>query len=792
MNSDPRLLLLLDLLLKSAVVLSLALLVARLWRGASAANRHLVWLAAFAVLLLAPLTALIPPRWSWQPAEALARETAPAASLAASAQVLADAPLPAPTPTPVTTAAVPAAPHTSDWPTWLAPRYTLPLVWLAGALALLSRLAAGAAQLWRWRRRSAPLADARALALGRQIAADLRLTRAVELRSLASCRVPMTWGVLRPVVLLPVEAADWPETRLALVLRHELGHIARHDWLARLLTQMAVALYWPNPLVWRAARAARLAQEQACDDLVLAAGVPAKDYALELVAAARRLHGPHPAGPAVAMAEPSTLGKRVEGIVASDLDRRPAAKMTVLIALAGGMLLLLLGSFMQLRASQPAGRADPAQGGQRIEPQDAAATRVVNTGAGSVHPLEAASFAVLADLKGRLAKARSDPNAAPRLIQELEVSIARQQQKIADDRKWVMSNWIHAFNGHRENAIHTTTADGQHIVIFKDGQQFIVPPGQQLVSVSNSQPVFYPDNQSRRDITIVNGQLIITTEGKQYTMPPDQVFSGWGAGNQPNFEPAPVPYTVPPGQAVTGFNRQNPNFAPIPDDATTYLNHGLAKSDRGDFDGAITDYDKAIGLNPNYAFAYANRGSAKSSKGDLDGAIADLDKALTLKPNWADAYFGRGAAKEAKGDYTGALADYDKIIALAKDDAENPAAYPRFYRILTLRRLHRDDGQAELARVVAKWSDDWWPKTVGLYLSGALPEKDLLAQIVQTSSDASEQQCEAYYYIGMTRLLAGDTAAAKEFFEKCLATKETTFVEFTFARAQLARMTAQK
>ena len=428
---------------------------------------------------------------------------------------------------------------------------------------------------------------------------------------------------------------------------------------------------------------------------------------------------------------------------------------------------------------------------QRIQLQDATTTPVATTGAASVQSLEAASFAVLAVLKDLLAQARGDPNADPRLIQELELSIAQQQQKIADDRVWVMSNWSTDYNGHRENAIQTTTADGQHIVIFEDGQQFTVPPGQGFSSVSNSQPEFFPYEPPTRDITSVNGQLILTTEGKQYIMPPDQIYVGW-TNDGPFFEPAPAPYTVPPGLVVTGFNRlQQPLFAPIPDDATSYLDHGNAKNARGNFDGAIADYDKALALNPSYAEAYWNRGQARFSKDDFNGALADLDQALALKPNLAGAYGSRGAAKEAKGDLTGALADYDKSIALARGD---DAAYPRFFRFLTLRRLHRDAGQADLAGVVAKWQDGWWAKTVGLYLSGALPEQDFLAQSADPNWIVSElqHQCEAYYYVGMTRLIAGDIAKAREFFEKCLATNVTTFFEFTFARAQLARLTGQK
>ncbi len=352
MNSDPRLLLLLDLLIKSTVVLSLALLAARLWRGASAANRHLIWLAAYAILLLAPLTVLIPPRWSWQPVAAFAPPVVLAAPLPASAQALETPAVSSPssaTEPAATTAAASASPRVSAWPAWLVPLNGLLLVWLAGATALLVRLVAGAAQLGWWRRRSTRLDDARAHALCRRIAADFRLTRTVELRSLASCRAPMTWGTLRPVVLLPADVATWPEPRLALVLRHELGHIARHDCLARLLASVATALYWPNPLAWLGARALRLAQEQACDDLVLAAGAPAEDYALELVAAVRRLRGPHPAGPAVAMAEPSTLEKRVDGIVAASRDRRPAAGRTFAVVLAVVALAAAIFALVQVR-----------------------------------------------------------------------------------------------------------------------------------------------------------------------------------------------------------------------------------------------------------------------------------------------------------------------------------------------------------------------------------------------------------------------------------------------------------
>ncbi|MFM6202266.1 MAG: tetratricopeptide repeat protein, partial [Dolichospermum sp.] len=45
---------------------------------------------------------------------------------------------------------------------------------------------------------------------------------------------------------------------------------------------------------------------------------------------------------------------------------------------------------------------------------------------------------------------------------------------------------------------------------------------------------------------------------------------------------------------------------------------------------AISDYNQAIQINPNYAQAYGNRGLAKSALGDKQGAIEDLQKAAQL------------------------------------------------------------------------------------------------------------------------------------------------------------------
>ena len=95
-----------------------------------------------------------------------------------------------------------------------------------------------------------------------------------------------------------------------------------------------------------------------------------------------------------------------------------------------------------------------------------------------------------------------------------------------------------------------------------------------------------------------------------------------------------------------------------------YNNRGDAKSNLGKLDEAMADLDRAIGLDPNFAVAYNNRGNIKSSLGSHKGAIADYDKAIKLKLDDAEIYYKRGIAKSGLGNRRGAIADYDKAIKL--------------------------------------------------------------------------------------------------------------------------------
>ena len=72
----------------------------------------------------------------------------------------------------------------------------------------------------------------------------------------------------------------------------------------------------------------------------------------------------------------------------------------------------------------------------------------------------------------------------------------------------------------------------------------------------------------------------------------------------------------------------------------THLGRGRACLNKGKYDDAIEDYDKAIALAPNDAIAYYNRGVAYYEKGDKEQAIADFRKALEINPSYENAKEG--------------------------------------------------------------------------------------------------------------------------------------------------------
>ena len=207
----------------------------------------------------------------------------------------------------------------------------LSAVWLAGAVLVGLRFALAHVALARLVRRARALPASRLPAgWGRE-----RVVASGEVTA------PLAWGALVPRIVLPARAGAWPAGRLAAALLHERAHVRRRDGLALAAAQLACALYWFVPFVWVAARAQREEGERACDDLVLAAGLPAHEYAAHLLAVATEAWGARPRAAAAAMAGGSGLERRIGAILAAGRARAGAGARAPRAALIAVALLVL-------------------------------------------------------------------------------------------------------------------------------------------------------------------------------------------------------------------------------------------------------------------------------------------------------------------------------------------------------------------------------------------------------------------------------------------------------------------
>ena len=339
------------LLAKSTLLLGMAALGALALRRASAASRHLLWSLALGALLALPALTLAVP--AWKPAllavvPASAAEAAPIAEAASAGPVRfasnGDA-----APTVRTTSDDASSPLIG----------VLLAVWAVGAAVVLARLALGLWGTRRLARGAREMDDAAWAALAARLGEAAGVRRPVRLLLSPRAAMPMTWGTLRPVVLLPAEAVEWSEERRRVVLLHELAHVARRDCLTQALATVCCALWWPHPGAWWAARRLRQEREQACDDRVLAAGARASAYAGHLLDVARAFRAPALSGAALAMARPTQLEGRVLAVLDAERSRREVSVRAGAVCAAAALLALL-----PLAAVSPSER----DGGRRPAP----------------------------------------------------------------------------------------------------------------------------------------------------------------------------------------------------------------------------------------------------------------------------------------------------------------------------------------------------------------------------------------------------------------------------------------
>lgn len=145
---------------------------------------------------------------------------------------------------------------------WIAAIYLLP------ACSMIAYLMLGVVGLW-WQTRKAEAVNSPELQIQLVALCELvDIKRPVKLIVMRDLDSPQTWGLLRPVIMLPRAALLWDEDKQLSVLIHELGHIARWDWITQLLVKMVCACFWFLLPIWWIARQIYQQAEMACDDYV--------------------------------------------------------------------------------------------------------------------------------------------------------------------------------------------------------------------------------------------------------------------------------------------------------------------------------------------------------------------------------------------------------------------------------------------------------------------------------------------------------------------------------------------
>jgi len=298
-------------IVKSTLILIIALIAYTLMRRRSASERHVV-------LLGGVLGSVLP--FAWLALQLRLPQATPSLSLWLPQRALNIFPAP------VYAMTVSAGGLRWSWADWAL------AAWLAGACVFALHRGVSYFAAWRIARRSQPL----------------RWSTPVPVLASHEIQSPVLAGLLRPVILLPADARSWTQEKRAAVLEHECAHVARLDHWWHLAVESVRCLYWVNPLVWIAASRLMVERERACDDLVLTRGIDAHDYASHLIEFARlqrRL-------PAAAMAEVSNLEGRLMAILDPEVRRNSAWRGALLVA----MTLVVLTLPVSLGGMAPSSR----------------------------------------------------------------------------------------------------------------------------------------------------------------------------------------------------------------------------------------------------------------------------------------------------------------------------------------------------------------------------------------------------------------------------------------------------
>lgn len=242
---------------------------------------------------------------------------------------------------------------------WPSPATLIGSLWLLGVAAVIGQLLLGLFTLDRWTRQGRTVERQEWLQPLEDLSPEEDRPRLIASERIAS---PLSWGVAPGFIVIDPASLDERQAARA-ILAHELAHLRRQDWIFLILSRLALAAFWFNPLVWRLHAALAERSEETADAIALET-VDRTLYARTLVRLAAhptaRLAGPRPA---TAMAASNrTLKTRIAHIMTTNATRRrPLTVALSVVALAAvATPLAALGLTHQEWVASPPPPAPPA------------------------------------------------------------------------------------------------------------------------------------------------------------------------------------------------------------------------------------------------------------------------------------------------------------------------------------------------------------------------------------------------------------------------------------------------
>lgn len=256
---------LVEVALKSTLLILGLLLADRLLGDRRASWRNLLWRAALAGLVLIPLALALLPSLQvpvLDEAEVIV-PVAPRDPLALAVAERAGAALPANPPASLPVMAAAAEPQTEAWE-WAG---ILVLIYGVGVCFFLGRLGVGLLYVSSLRRQAEEVRDERLWPALQELRARLGVRRPVQLGTSEQVGSPLQVGVFSPMAILPARLLGrLDEQTFRAVAAHELAHVRRWDYLVHLLAMVVLACHWLNPLAWLAVRRLHETGEHTCDE----------------------------------------------------------------------------------------------------------------------------------------------------------------------------------------------------------------------------------------------------------------------------------------------------------------------------------------------------------------------------------------------------------------------------------------------------------------------------------------------------------------------------------------------